>query len=56
MIFLYILGHGDAVFVVSQLMDGRVMSGSEDRKIKIWNLNTKKCELTLECTIYIYKL
>jgi hypothetical protein len=41
-------GHSNDVLCVVQLADGRVVSGSEDKTLKVWNVNTGVCEMTLE--------
>ena len=41
-------GHSLPVFRLVQLADGRVVSGSWDRTLKVWNVNTGVCERTLE--------
>jgi WD40 repeat protein len=44
-----VLAHSDAVRRVAKLDDGRIVSGGgkRDKKLKIWNLKTGKCELCL---------
>jgi hypothetical protein len=40
-------GHSDQVYSVIQLLDGRLASGSNDKTIKIWNINSETCARTL---------
>jgi WD40 repeat protein len=44
-------GHIDRILCMAELPDGRIISGSNDHTIKIWNLktsdSTKRCEMTL---------
>ena len=40
--------HLDTVLCFAVLPDGRLVSGSKDTTIKIWNLQTEKCEHTFE--------
>ncbi len=47
----YVLGeHTGSVFCIVVLSDARIVSGSSDGEIKVWNLETNKCE----CTIFNY--
>lgn len=39
-------GHTETVTCVKILPDGRIISGSRDRTIKIWNTKTGICENT----------
>jgi hypothetical protein len=41
-------GHGECVYCVVQLADGRVVSGSGDNTLHVWNVNTGEIEQTLE--------
>jgi len=42
---LYTLkGHTDIVTSIAELPDGRVVSASSDRTLRIWNLLSKKCD------------
>jgi len=41
-------GHTSAVHAVLQLSDGRLVSSSFDRLVKIWNLEKGTCELSLK--------
>jgi WD40 repeat protein len=43
-------GHTDWVNCVMQLADGRVCSGSYDKTIKIWDVGTGACAMTLDGT------
>jgi WD40 repeat protein len=38
-------GHARAISCVAILPDGRIVSGSNDRTLKIWNLQTGKCDM-----------
>ena len=40
-------GHSD-VWCLVQLADGRVVSGSGDSTLKVWNVTTGVCEMTLK--------
>jgi hypothetical protein len=40
-------GHSDAVRCLVKLADGRVVSGSWGKTLKVWNVNTGVCEKTL---------
>ena len=40
-------GHTNFVFCVTQLDDGRICSGSGDETIKIWDVGTGACVMTL---------
>ena len=40
--------HSRAVESLACLGDGRLASGSSDKTIKIWNIETRACERTLE--------
>jgi tetratricopeptide (TPR) repeat protein len=40
-------GHSHIIYAVIELMDGRIVSCSEDKTIKIWNLTDYSCEQTL---------
>lgn len=40
-------GHSDYVWCMLQLADGRIMSGSKDSSIKIWELGSGNCDKTL---------
>jgi WD40 repeat protein len=42
-----LVGHNDDVFCVVTLSDNRIVSGSLDNTIKIWNSQTGDCEITL---------
>lgn len=33
---------------VAVLSDGRIVSGSQDKTLRIWNLNTGACDMVLE--------
>lgn len=37
------IGHSDTVRCIEQLSEEEIISGSEDRTIKIWNLSTGDC-------------
>ena len=39
-------GHEDFILSLIQLHDGRIVSGSDDLTIKIWDLNSHKCTVT----------
>jgi WD40 repeat protein len=41
-------GHKGTIFCLGELEKNKILSGSEDRTIKLWDLETKKCILTLE--------
>ena len=41
-------GHSNSVSCLAQLSDGRVVSGSCDNTLKVWNVATVVCEQTLE--------
>ena len=41
-------GHADKVMTVLKLADGRVVSGSKDSTLRVWNAVTGECERTLE--------
>ena len=41
-------GHSECVLSLIQLRDGRLVSGSSDKTIKVWRLTTKKEEFTLK--------
>lgn len=43
----YLLGHHDSVYCL-QFDDEKIITGSRDRTIKIWNLNLYQCTDTLE--------
>lgn len=43
-----LLGHTGIVTILNMLPDGRLMSISVDLTIKVWNLDTQKCELTFK--------
>ena len=45
--FHYLEGHTSCVRVIYQLQNGNLISGSDDKTIKIWDLNTKICIATL---------
>jgi len=45
--FYNLIGHTSSVSCFSELSDGKIVSGSTDGTCKIWNTQTKKCELTL---------
>jgi WD40 repeat protein len=40
-------GHDSDVTCLDILPDGRFVSGSKDKTLKIWNANTRKCDVTL---------
>jgi WD40 repeat protein len=40
-------GHEGYVYTIAILPDGRIVSGSEDRTIRIWNSSTGDCEMSL---------
>jgi WD40 repeat protein len=40
-------GHKKNLYSVTQLQDGRLVTGSKDETIRIWNLKTKTCEVIL---------
>jgi WD40 repeat protein len=42
-------GHTDRITYISELSDNRIVSGSNDDTIKIWNAKTEKCDITLNC-------
>jgi WD40 repeat protein len=39
-------GHTDTISCVTILSDGRIVSGSYDKTLKIWNRRTGKCDIT----------
>lgn len=41
-------GHTEYINCLIELADGRIASGSIDKRIKIWNLQSNQCEGTLE--------
>lgn len=41
--------HTHTVYCIAGLPDGRIVSGSYDKTIKIWNSLTGKCEHTIHC-------
>ena len=41
-------GHTKAVMCLVQLNDGRVVSGSDDKTLKIWDTITGNCLMTLQ--------
>ena len=43
----FLNGHTGLVLCVSVLPDGRIISGSTDTTLKIWNTNTGMCDVTL---------
>ena len=54
-------GHTNNVYSVCQLADGRIVSGSEDKSIKVWDLSSNggvgSCVLTLTGhTGYVYSV
>lgn len=40
-------GHSKNILCLAELSPGRIASGSEDKTIKIWNINEKKLEATI---------
>jgi len=40
-------GHGSAVTALAVLPDGRVISGSDDKTLKLWDLKSQSCVATL---------
>jgi WD40 repeat protein len=46
-------GHTNVVTCIAVLSDGRIVSGSFDKTIKIWNLQTGLCDMTFEDTSWI---
>ena len=48
MFLAWIISSGlGTVRCLAQLSDGRVVSGSADNTLKVWNITTGVCELTL---------
>ena len=43
-----LLGHAHAVSCLLELRDGRLVTGSLDTHLRIWNLTTKSCERVIE--------
>jgi WD40 repeat protein len=41
-------GHTDKIWCVAALSDKRIVSGSMDSTIKLWNVETGKCEITFK--------
>jgi len=41
-------GHSDPIWSLSVLLDGTLVSASDDRTIKIWNVKSGKCIKTLK--------
>jgi WD40 repeat protein len=41
-----LIGFGNAITCLAILSDGRIVSGSNDKTIKIWNVETGKCDVT----------
>lgn len=39
-------GHTNSVTCIAVLSDGRIVSGSRDKTIKVWNANTGLCDIT----------
>jgi len=46
------IGHRKSVNCIAVLPDGRIVSGSGYQTIKIWNLLTGRCDITLKVTDY----
>ena len=46
-----LVGHTDSVQCVDMLSDGRIVSASWDKTIKIWNLNSGQCKQTLKDSV-----
>jgi WD40 repeat protein len=44
---LTLVGHTDTVYCVVQLGDGRLCSGSHDSTAKVWDKDTRACNLTI---------
>ncbi len=42
-------GHDNYINCICELPDGRIISGSKDKTIKIWDLNTGICDMTINC-------
>ena len=44
----YLIGHSDEVSSMCRLSNGKLASGSKDKTIRIWNINSQICEKTFK--------
>ncbi|MGI0491358.1 NB-ARC domain-containing protein [Alkalinema pantanalense CENA528] len=42
----YLIGHDDRIWGMAVTYDGKLISSSDDRTVKLWNLQTGQCEKT----------
>ncbi|OUC16339.1 MAG: hypothetical protein B0A82_02105 [Alkalinema sp. CACIAM 70d] len=42
----YLMGHDDRIWGMAVTCDGKLISSSDDRTVKLWNLQTGQCEKT----------